>query len=458
MERFDSIKSIDAEKEVPALVAESVLQQPLTRGLVVNPFHQAQNQFEQVADQLALSEAARELLRWPLLEMHFRIPVRMDDGSLRVFDGFRVQHNNARGPAKGGIRFHPAETLDTVRALAMWMTWKCSVADIPLGGGKGGVVVEPSTLSQGEAERLSRGWIRQVWKNIGSDVDVPAPDMGTTPQMMAWMMDEYSRLVGRYSPGVITGKPLGAGGSEGRKSATGVGVVVTVQEALRYLGMEPTRCTAAVQGFGNVGQYAAISFVEMLGGKVVAVSCWSPRERRSYTVCNNDGLDLRFLQSITDVFGTVDVDKAAAAGCYIDEGDAWLSQDVDVLIPAAMEGSITAETVHKISPQVRVLAEAANGPTTPEADAVLAQSDIFIIPDLLCNSGGVVCSYFEGVQNESNYYWTAEEVNVRLRQKMTAAFHSVLDMAQARHAYMRNAAQMIAVDRVVMTMEARGWL
>jgi glutamate dehydrogenase (NAD(P)+) len=458
MERLASIESINVEKQVSVPAAESILQQAPTSGLIVNPFHQAQRQFEQVADQLALSKAARELLRWPLLEMHFRIPVRMDDGSLRVFDGFRVQHNNARGPAKGGIRFHPEETLDTVRALAMWMTWKCSVADIPLGGGKGGVVVEPSTLSQGEAERLSRGWIRQVWKNIGSDVDVPAPDVGTTPQMMAWMMDEYSRLVGRYSPGVITGKPLGAGGSEGRKSATGVGVVVTVREALKHLGIEPTRCTASIQGFGNVGQYVAIGFVEMLGGKVAAVSCWSPRERRSYTVCKHDGVDPRFLQSITDAYGTVDIEKATAAGYSIDDGDAWLSKDVDVLIPAAMEGSITAETVHKISPKVRILAEAANGPTTPEADAVLANSGIFLIPDLLCNSGGVICSYFEGVQNESNYYWTAEEVNARLVHKMTVAFRSVLDTAQARNAYMRNAAQIIAVDRVVKTMEARGWL
>ncbi len=424
----------------------------------MNPFEQAREQFEQVADQLELSEGARELLRWPLIEMHFRIPVRMDDGSLKVFDGFRVQHNNARGPAKGGIRFARNETLDTVRALAMWMTWKCSVADIPLGGGKGGVVVDPSTLSKGEAERLCRGWVRAVWKNIGSDVDIPAPDVGTTAQMMGWMMDEYCRLVGHYSPGVITGKPLSIGGSVGRNSATGLGVVVTVQEALKHLGLDPVRCTASVQGFGNVGQYAAINFVERLGGKVVAISCWSPCERCSKTIVKNDGLDPRFLQSITDVYGTVDLEKAAAAGYAIEDGDVWLSKDVDVLIPAAIEGSITAETVHKISSRVKVLAEAANGPTTPGADAALAKSDIFVIPDTLCNSGGVTCSYFEGVQNEANFYWTAEEVNTRLVEKMTSAFHSVLDMAKERNAYMRNAAQMIAVDRVVKAMEARGWL
>jgi len=424
----------------------------------LSPFALVQKQFDEVADQLDLSQEAREMLRWPLMEIHLRIPVRMDDGSLHVFDGFRVQHNNARGPAKGGIRFHPAETLDTVRALAMLMTWKCAVADIPLGGGKGGVVVDPTTLSVNEKERLCRGWVQQIWKNIGSKVDVPAPDVGTTSQMMAWMMDEYSGIVGRYSPGVITGKPLGVGGSEGRTSATGFGVVVAVREALKHLGIEPRGCTASIQGFGNVAQYAAISFIEVLNGKVVAVSCWSPRDRRAYTLSKENGIDPWFLRSITDEHGTIDKEKAILAGYVIENGDAWLSKDVDVLIPAAIEGVITGETVHQISEQVKVLAEAANGPTTPEADLVLAKSDIFVIPDILCNSGGVICSYFESIQNEMNYYWSAEEVNARLMQKMSSAFYSVLEMARKRNVYMRNAAYMIAVDRVVKAMEARGWL
>lgn len=445
------------EEPTPASTARGGTQHVIDR-IEMNPFLLAQKQFDQVADQLNLDQNVRDLLRWPLWEIHFRIPVHMDDGSLRVFDGFRVQHNHARGPAKGGIRFHPAETLDTVRALSMWMTWKCSVADIPLGGGKGGVVVDPTTLSPGETERLCRGWIDQVWKNLGSRVDVPAPDVGTTAQMMAWMMDEYSSLVGRYSPGIITGKPLGAGGSEGRTSATGYGVVVAVREALRHLGIDPTGCTASIQGFGNVAQYAAIGFSQMLGGKVVAVSCWSSRERRSITFSKADGVDPIFLKSITDRYGTIDAERAAAAGYAIEPGDTWLSKEVDVLIPAAIEGVITGETVRHVNPKLKVLAEAANGPTTTEADQALLRSDVFVIPDFLCNAGGVICSYFEGVQNEANYYWTADEVRDRLVQKMTQAFGSVLDMAQQRQVSMRHAAYMIAVERVVSAMRARGWV
>jgi glutamate dehydrogenase len=238
----------------------------------INAFEMAQNQFDHVAEQLNLDPQVSEILRWPLREFSFRIPVRMDDGTLRVFQGFRVQHNDARGPNKGGIRFHPAETIDTVRALATWMTWKCAVADIPLGGGKGGIIVDPATLSNTEKERLVRGWVQVMWRNIGPRQDVPAPDVGTTPQMMAWMMDEYSKLVGQYTPGTITGKPLGGGGSLGRTEATGYGVIFTVREAMKHLKMDPAKCTAAIQGFGNVSQYAAIGFKEILKGKVVCVS------------------------------------------------------------------------------------------------------------------------------------------------------------------------------------------
>src|SRR5512138_2965103 len=227
-----------------------------------NAFEMAQRQFDHVAELLKLDPQVREILRWPLREYHFRIPVRMDDGSIRVFEGFRVQHSDARGPNKGGIRFHPAETVDTVRALATWMTWKCAVVDLPLGGGKGGVVVDPATLSVGEKERLCRGWIRQVWKNIGPRNDVPAPDVGTTPQMMGWMMDEYSTLSGQYTPGVITGKPVGGGGSLGRTEATGFGVIYTVREAMKCLGLDPAKAVCAIQGFGNVAQYAAIGFID----------------------------------------------------------------------------------------------------------------------------------------------------------------------------------------------------
>jgi len=336
-----------------------------------NAFEMAQAQFDKVADQLKLDPQVREMLRWPAREFHFRIPVRMDDGKIRMFQGFRVQHNDARGPNKGGLRFHAAETIDTVRALAMWMTWKCAVADLPLGGGKGGVVVDPSTLSVNEKERLVRGFVRIMVKNIGPRQDVPAPDVGTTPQMMGWMMDEYSSLVGHYTPGVITGKPVGGGGSLGRTQATGSGVIHTVREAMKHLGLDPKTCSAAIQGFGNVGQYAAIDFKELLGGKVVCVSCWDRVDKVSYTFTKNEGIDARFLMSITDQYGTIDKAAAKAAGHEIEDGGAWITKDVDVLIPAALEGQVTAETVNKISDRVKILAEAANGPTTPEADVVL---------------------------------------------------------------------------------------
>ena len=282
-----------------------------------NAFEMAQSQFDHVAEQLQLDPQVREFLRWPMREFHFRIPVRMDDGTMRVFEGFRVQHNDARGPNKGGIRFHPAETMDTVRALGMWMTWKCAVADIPLGGGKGGVIVDPSTLSVTEKERLVRGWVQKMSKNIGPRQDVPAPDVGTTPQMMGWMMDEYSRLTGQYTPGVITGKPVGGGGSLGRTEATGYGVIYTVREAMKHLKMDPAQCRAAIQGFGNVAQYAAIGFVEMLGGTVVCVSYWDREDRMPYTVSKEDGIDPHFLMRITDQYGSIDKKKATAAGYMI---------------------------------------------------------------------------------------------------------------------------------------------
>ncbi|MCC6147382.1 MAG: Glu/Leu/Phe/Val dehydrogenase [Anaerolineaceae bacterium] len=423
-----------------------------------NVFEMAQRQFDGVADLLKLDPSVREFLRWPLREYHFRIPVRMDDGTIRVFQGFRVQHNDVRGPAKGGIRFHPAETIDTVRALATWMTWKCAVADIPLGGGKGGVIVDPATLSGAEKERLVRGYIQQIWKNIGPRQDVPAPDVGTNPQMMGWMMDEYSKLVGQYTPGVITGKPVGGGGSLGRTEATGYGVIINVREALKYLGLDSSQCTGALQGFGNVSQHAAIGFVEMLKGKVICVSYWDREDRCSYTVSKSDGIDPHFLISITDQYGTIDKAKAKAAGYAVEDGDAWISKDVDVLMPCALEGQLNADSIHKVSKKVRIIAEGANGPTTPEADAVIRERGIFDIPDFLCNAGGVTVSYFEGVQNDMNFYWSKEEVLSKLDEKMTVAFHAVLDMSLNEKVYMRDAAYMVAISRVVKAMQLRGWI
>ena len=424
----------------------------------LNPFQMAQRQFDGVAKQLNLDPQVSEVLRWPSREFSFTIPIHMDDGSTRVFRGFRVQHSDVRGPCKGGIRWHPAETIDTVRALAMWMTWKCSVADIPLGGGKGGIPVDPATLSVAEKEKLCRGWVKQMWRNIGPRQDVPAPDVGTTPQMMGWMMDEYSKQTGQFTPGVITGKPLGGGGSLGRTEATGYGVIYTVREAMKHLKIDPTKTTVALQGFGNVSQYAAIGFKELLGGKVVCVSCWDREDKKAYTFTHPDGVDARFLQSITDQYGTVSKDKARAAGYKLEDGDDWITKDVDVLIPGALEGQITGESVNKISGKVKIVAEGANGPTTPEADDVLKSRGIFNIPDFLCNAGGVTCSYFEGVQNDMNFYWTKDEVLERLDTKMTNAFHSVLEMSEKEKVYMRDAAYMVAIARVVKAMELRGWI
>jgi len=372
--------------------------------------------------------------------------------------GYRVQHCDARGPAKGGIRFHPAETLDTVRALAMWMTWKTAVADIPLGGAKGGVPVDPATLTVSEKEKLCRGWIGQMWRNIGPRQDVPAPDVGTTPQMMGWMMDEYSRLVGQFTPGVITGKPVGGGGSLGRTEATGFGVIYTVREAMKHLKMDPAKSVVALQGFGNVSQYAAIGFIELLGGKVACVSYWDRDDRASYTVSKPGGVNPRFLQSITDIYGSIDKEKARKEGYVIEEGDAWISKEADVLIPGALEGQVTGETVKRVNSRVRLVAEGANGPTTPEADEVFKSNNVFVIPDFLCNAGGVTTSYFESVQNDMNYYWTHEEVLQRLDTKMPLAFNSVLEMSESHKVYMRDAAYMVAIDRVVKAMELRGWV
>ena len=423
-----------------------------------NAFAMAQQQFDHVADLLGLDQGVREILRWPMREYHLRIPIRMDNGSTRVFQGFRVQHNDARGPNKGGLRFHPAETIDTVRALAMWMTWKCAVADIPLGGGKGGIVLDPATLSVDEKERLCRAFIRNLWRVVGPRQDVPAPDVGTTPQMMGWMMDEYSRVTGQYTPGVITGKPVGGGGSLGRTEATGYGVIYTVREAMQRLKLDAAQSVAALQGFGNVSQYAAKGFIEQLGGKVVCVSYWDREDRAAYTVSKKDGIDPDFLMSITDQYGAINKDQATRAGYAISDGGDWLGMEADVLIPAALEGQITGENVNQIHERVKILAEGANGPTTPEADEVLKERGIFVIPDFLCNAGGVTTSYFEGVQNDMNFYWTKKEVLEKLDDKMTQAFEGVYKMAVSQDVFMRDAAYMVGINSVVKAMELRGWL
>ncbi|HPT72577.1 MAG TPA: Glu/Leu/Phe/Val dehydrogenase [Candidatus Cloacimonadota bacterium] len=422
-----------------------------------NPFQMAQEQFDNVANILNLDTATRELLRTPMREYHFSIPVKMDDGKVQVFKGYRFQHNDSRGPAKGGIRFHPQETADTVRALSMWMTWKTAVVDIPLGGGKGGVICDPHNLSLREQEQICRGYIRQIAHDIGPLRDVPAPDVMTNSQHMLWMLDEYETIMGAKYPGMITGKPLGLGGSLGRTEATGYGVVFVIREALKEMNLKPQNTTASVQGFGNVAQYA-IRLYNQLGGKVIAVACWDQKEQKSFTYRKKDGVNIDQLVGITDRFGGIDKQQAQTLGYEVLPGEAWISQEVDILIPAAIENQITEKTVKDISPKVKIIAEGANGPTTPGADKVLQEMGIFLIPDFLANAGGVTCSYFEQVQCNMNYFWDKEEVLGKLDVKMTSAFLDVSRLAKTRKLYMRDAAYVIAINRVAEACKQHGWV
>jgi glutamate dehydrogenase len=422
-----------------------------------NAFEMAQKQFDAAADKLGLDQATRELLRNPLREYQVLIPVRMDDGSTKVFRGYRVQHSDARGPCKGGVRFHPHETVDTVRALAMWMSWKTAVVDIPLGGGKGGVICDPHNLSDREQEGICRGWVRQLAFNMGHEQDIPAPDVMTHGQHMLWMMDEFEHIRGAKFPGFITGKPVGMGGSLGRKEATGFGVIYTVREAMKELGIDIKKAVGAFQGFGNVAQHAVKLFKEY-GGKPICVACWDQADQTSYTFRRESGIDPDELVAITDKFGTIDKAKARKAGYEILPGDAWIEQEADLLVPAALENQITAANVGKIHKRVRIIAEAANGPTTPDADAEIIKRGIFVIPDFLCNAGGVTCSYFEQVQCNMNYFWPQDEVLSKLDEKMTVAFKAVSELARKKNIYMRDAAYLIAVTRVAEASHKRGWV
>lgn len=422
-----------------------------------NPYKIAQEQFDTVAEKIGLDGPTRELLRQPMREYHFLIPVRMDDGSVKVFNGYRVQHNDARGPAKGGIRFHPLETIDTIRALSMWMTWKCSVVDIPLGGGKGGVICDPRNLTEREQERLCRGYVRQLARNVGPCLDVPAPDVMTNAKHMLWMLDEYEAIHGAKYPGFITGKPVGMGGSLGRTEATGYGVIYILREALKRLNIKIENTKASFQGFGNVSQHA-VQLYRKMGGTVVAISCWDENDKTAYTYRMKSGFDINALSAITDTYGTIDKNKAIELGCDVLPGDAWIEQDVDILIPAALENQITQENVNKISKNVKVIIEAANGPTTPDADKVINDRGIFLVPDFLANAGGVTCSYFEQVQSNSNYYWEKDEVLQKLDTKMTSAFNSVYELSVNKGLNMRDAAYVIAINRVAQAAKSRGWV
>jgi glutamate dehydrogenase (NAD(P)+) len=410
----------------------------------MNPFKMAQQQLDTAAKLLKLEPKMLAFLREPMRVYEFDIPVKMDDGSAKTFHGFRVQYNDARGPCKGGIRYHPAETIDTVKALSAWMTWKTAVVGIPLGGGKGGIICDPKKMSAGELERMSRGYIRAVGPQLGAWKDVPAPDVYTNAQTMAWMLDEYEKMFQVHEPAMITGKPLELGGSEGRNDATARGTVFTIREAARYLKMDLTKATVAVQGYGNAGSFAAILMKEA-GAKVVAVS------DSSGGIYNAAGLDPKAVlahkektDSVQNFPGAQNITNAQL-----------LELQVDILIPAALENQITKANADSI--KAKLVAEAANGPTTPDADDVLYKKKIFVIPDFLCNAGGVTVSYFEWVQNLYGYYWPADEVYAKLDKIMTSSFKEVLKMSIEKKVNMRVAAYLVAVKRVADAVRLRGW-
>lgn len=412
---------------------------------VANSFSMAQRQLDIAAEKLNLDPGIHAILREPMKELHVSIPVKMDDGKIKVFKGFRVQHNDARGPCKGGIRFHPGETIDTVRALASWMTWKCALVDIPFGGGKGGVICNPKEMSEGELERLSRGYIDQIWQLIGPERDIPAPDVYTNPQIMAWMMDEYSKLRGCCSPGVITGKPIPLGGSEGRGDATARGGVYAIREATKHLGIDLAKATVAIQGYGNAGSWVAVLLKELMNSRIVAVS------DTKGAIYNPEGLDpravLKHKQKTTSVVNFPNTKSIS--------NEELFAMNVDILCPSALENVITEENAANV--KAKVVAELANGPTTLEADKVLFEKGIFVIPDFLCNAGGVIVSYFEWVQNLSNYYWEEKEVHEKLDRKMTESFHRVVSTSKKHKVDMRTAAYMVSVARVAEAMKLRGW-
>jgi len=413
---------------------------------VLNPFAIAQEQLDDAAEILQLDPVMHAFLRQPMREFHFTIPVRMDDGRAEVFQGFRVQYNDARGPGKGGIRFHPDETIDTVRALAAWMTWKTAVVDIPLGGAKGGVVCDPRYFSETELQRLSRGYMRMIARYVGLTKDVPAPDVYTNPQIMAWMMDEYQALTGHQEPGVITGKPLELGGAAGRSEATAHGAMYTVREAAKVLDLDLSKGVAAIQGYGNAGQFAHKLATEMFGLKVVAVS------DSQGGIYNEQGLDYEAVSAHkADARSVISFPEAE-----IISNEELMELDVDVLFPAALENVITRKNATRI--KARIIAELANGPTTPRADEILYERGLYVIPDFLCNAGGVTVSYFEMVQNSYQYYWDRETSNKRLEHIMTSAFHAVHKMAQTRKVNNRVGAYLIAVDRVARAVRLRGWV
>lgn len=410
----------------------------------LNPYEIAQQQVDAAAELLGLPEEITYILKHPKRVLSVSFPVKMDNGTIQVFEGFRSQHNDAIGPTKGGIRFHPDVTLDEVKALSMWMSFKCGVVGLPYGGGKGGVICDPRQHSKGELERISRAFMEAIAEFVGPDKDIPAPDVYTNAETMGWMMDTYSRLKGKYTPGVITGKPIIIGGSQGRNEATAQGCVYTIFAALEDMGLPVAQATVAVQGFGNAGRIAARLLSEA-GCKVVAVS------DSKGGIYNPDGLDIAEAGRLKDEASITDY-----TGAQIITNEELIRLDVDILVPAALENVITAANAQYV--KAKIVAEAANGPTTPEADRILASHGIVVIPDVLANAGGVTVSYFEWVQNLMHFYWSEAEVLEKLETKMILSYRAVRDLAKEFNVDLRTAAYMIAIKRIAAAMQARGWV
>ena len=415
----------------------------------LNPFESAQSQIKSACDALGLEPAVYELLKEPQRVIEISIPVKMDDGSIKVFKGYRSMHNDAVGPGKGGIRFHLGVNMDEVKALSIWMTFKCCVTGIPYGGAKGGVTVDPQTLSKGELERLSRGYIQGLYKYLGEKIDVPAPDVNTNGQIMAWMTDEYIKLTGRNEIGVITGKPVEWGGSKGRNEATGFGVAVVAREFAKKYGIDLKNAKVAIQGFGNVGSFT-VKNVQGQGAKIVSIGEWT-RDIGTYAIYNEDGLDYEDMAKYMKEHKNL---VNYPNGKMITLDDFW-ELDVDILIPAALENAITAEVAEKIN--AKLICEAANGPITPDADVVLERRGIPVSPDILTNSGGVTVFYFEWVQNLYGYYWTEKEVVEKQELAMIQAFNYIWKIKEEHNVTMRKATYMHSVKKIADVMKLRGW-
>ncbi len=426
-------------------------------GKTYNIFDMAQAQFDRCAELLMLDEPTREFLRVPMREFQFSLPIILESGETKIFRGFMVQFNDARGPTKGGVRFHPQETVDTIRALGMWMTWKCAITNLPLGGSSSGVACDPHGLTPAEQEKVCRGFVRKIAYHAGPEWDVLGPDIMTGPQQMLWMLDEYETIHGQKFPGFITGKPIHHAGSKGRKEAPGYGAIIITREALKDLGMEIENTRASFQGFGMVGQHAAKLYQQM-GGSIACVACWNQTDHTAYAYRKKDGISFDQLVSITDPFGEIDRNKAEAMGYECLPGEAWLEQDVDILIPAALENQIRADNVNRISHRVKLIIEAANGPTNPEADPILNQRGVIVIPDILANAGGVVCSYFEQVQGNMNYFWSKDEVLAKIDTILTSAYLDVNKFAHQNSMSLRDSSYMLAVERVARSCHERGWI